>query len=299
MTRFHCHESMPNATAKTWVLHHAECLDGFGAAWAAWKSLGGEAQYQPVRHGDPAPGMPAGRIVYILDFCYSPEQLVGLAATADRVVVLDHHESARKAFECAVQDGLETPPNLNVHFDMDHSGCVLAWHHFHPGQPLPALLAHIEDRDLWRHELPGTREINQALFLRLPIAFEDLEQLCLRELEQEGRVLCRQQQQSVQRLMKSRHKIRLGEFEGLAVNAPPQFASDLGEALARASGTFGLVYHFNGQRQRWDCSLRSRGEFNVARLAIQLGGGGHRNAAGFTLSASETPLSAAAHPGVR
>ena len=61
---------MPNAITKTWVLYHAECLDGFGAAWAAWKALGAEAQYQPVRHGYPAPGMPAGRIVYILDFCY-------------------------------------------------------------------------------------------------------------------------------------------------------------------------------------------------------------------------------------
>lgn len=289
---------MPNAITKTWVLYHAECLDGFGAAWAAWKALGAEAQYQPVRHGYPAPGMPAGRIVYILDFCYCPKQLVELAATADRVVVLDHHESARKAFEYAVQDGLEIPPNLYAHFDMAHSGCVLAWHHFHPDQPLPPVLAHIEDRDLWRHELPGTREINQALFLRLPIRFEDVEGLCLRGLEQEGRVLCRQQQQNVQRLMNSRHPVCLSGIKGLAVNAPPQFASDLGEALARASGTFGLVYHFNGQRQRWDCSLRSRGEFDVARLAVQLGGGGHRNAAGFILPAAETPLSAAANPGL-
>ena len=38
------------------------------------------------------------------------------------------------------------------------------------------------------------------------------------------------------------------------------------------------------------CSLRFRGEFDVARLAAQLGGGGQRNAAGFILPASETPL---------
>jgi len=46
---------------------------------------------------------------------------------------------------------------------------------------------------------------------------------------------------------------------------------------------------FNGQRQRWECSLRSRGEFNVANLATQFGGGGHPNAAGFTLEAAQSP----------
>ena len=272
------------------VLYHAECLDGFGAAWAAWKALGSAAHYQPVRHGDPPPEIAPGAVIYLLDFCYPPDCLVQLATQAERVVVLDHHASAQKAFEFSLRGGLDIPPNLYVHFDMAHSGCALAWHHFHPDQPLPLVLAHIEDRDLWRHELPGTREINQALFLRLPIPFEEVESLSLRELEQEGRVLCRQQQQMVQRLMTSRHKIRVGEIEGLAVNAPPAFASDLGEALAKASGTFGLVYHFNGQRRRWECSLRSRGEFDVARLASALGGGGHRNAAGFILPASDTPL---------
>ncbi len=36
----------------------------------------------------------------------------------------------------------------------------------------------------------------------------------------------------------------------------------------------------NGQ---WKASLRSKGELNVARIASALGGGGHKNAAGFTM----------------
>ena len=59
--------------------------------------------------------------------------------------------------------------------------------------------------------------------------------------------------------------------------------------MAIESGTFCLIYQFNGQRNGWECSLRSRGEFDVATLASRLGGGGHRNAAGFTLDASWMP----------
>jgi hypothetical protein len=235
------------------------------------------------------PKIPPGRSIYILDFCYPPEQLIQLATHAARVTVLDHHDSATRAYARYVENQPAIPANLQVHFDLTRSGCALAWLHFHPHRPMPELLAHIEDRDLWCHQLPGTREINQALFLRLPLPFEAVETLSLSELEQEGRVLCRQQRKSVQRLMHSRHPMHLCGFDGLAVNAPPQFASDLGEALAKKSGTFGLIYHFNGQRQRWECSLRSRGAFNVANLATQFGGGGHPNAAGFTLKAAQSP----------
>jgi hypothetical protein len=282
-------QDTPGAIPATWVLYHADCLDGFGAAWAAWKALGASAQYQPVRHGEPPPDLPSGSRIYLLDFCYAPELLVAMAAQSEQVVILDHHISAQTAFERYRQTNPDLPGNLHVHFDLAHSGCLLAWRHFHPGQPVPPLLAHIEDRDLWRHALPGTREINRALYLRLPLAFEAVEGLSLETLEQEGAVLQRQLQQSVHGLFKQRHAMTVLGQSGLAVNAPGQFASDLGEALAIESGTFGLIYQFNGQRQRWECSLRSRGEFDVAALATQLGGGGHRNAAGFTLEASATP----------
>jgi hypothetical protein len=271
------------------VLYHADCLDGFGAAWAAWKALGASARYQPVRHGEPPPDLPPGSRIYILDFCYAPELLIAMAAQSEQVVILDHHISAQTAFERYRQTQATLPANLHVHFDLAHSGCTLAWRHFHPGQPVPPLLAHIEDRDLWRHALPGTREINRALYLRLPLAFEAVEGLSLETLEQEGAVLLRQLQQSVHGLFQQRHAMTVLGQSGLAVNAPGQFASDLGEALAIESGTFGLIYQFHGQRQRWECSLRSRVEFDVAALATRLGGGGHRNAAGFTLEASATP----------
>ena len=32
------------------VLYHADCLDGFGAAYAAWEKFGDTAEYIPVQY---------------------------------------------------------------------------------------------------------------------------------------------------------------------------------------------------------------------------------------------------------
>lgn len=273
----------------TWVIYHAECLDGFGAAWAAWKALGKTAHYLPVQHGQPMPELPAGLTLYILDFCYPPEVLCLAASHAKHIVVLDHHVSAKTACEDFLTRTRQLPENLILHFDLERSGCRLAWEYFHSATELPPLLAHVEDRDLWRHQLPGTREITLALYPRLPLPFAEVERLNLTDLRTEGTFLLGYQERILQRLLEAAHPLDLLGVSGLAVNAPTQFASELGEALARRSGTFGLVYHFHGGRNRWECSLRSQDDFDVAALATRLGGGGHRNAAGFKLPANQPP----------
>jgi len=269
---------------KITVLYHADCLDGYGAAWSAWKSLGDTAHYQAVRHQMPMPGFPEGTELYILDFCYPMRELVAAAQKASKITVLDHHISAQREVE-AFQGKI--PDNLEIIFNMQQSGCMMAWCFFQGGIEPPALLQHIEDRDLWRHQLAHTEEITRALFLRRPIAFSAFESIKRSVLIREGGILLKQHRQMVKALLNSQHTIRLDKHEGLAVNAPGVFSSDLGQALARASGTFGLTYHYHGKRQCYECSLRSIGEYDVSQLAVSFGGGGHQNAAGFSLDRKE------------
>ena len=35
------------------VIYHADCTDGFGAAYSAWKCLGNRAEYHACKHGTP------------------------------------------------------------------------------------------------------------------------------------------------------------------------------------------------------------------------------------------------------
>jgi nanoRNase/pAp phosphatase (c-di-AMP/oligoRNAs hydrolase) len=60
------------------------------------------------------------------------------------------------------------------------------------------------------------------------------------------------------------------------------FASEAGNVLARESGTFGATWFKDKDGNvRW--SLRSIGDYDVSIIAKQFKGGGHKNAAGFTL----------------
>ena len=51
------------------VLYHADCMDGFGAAWALWKRFP-KAEYIPVKHGQPPPSSFDNKHVLMVDFSY-------------------------------------------------------------------------------------------------------------------------------------------------------------------------------------------------------------------------------------
>ena len=69
---------------------------------------------------------------------------------------------------------------------------------------------------------------------------------------------------------------------GLSANCPPHLHSDVGHELANQSGTFGLCW-FIDKENVCRCSLRSNGDYDVSTIAKAFGGGGHKNAAGFTI----------------
>ena len=272
-------------------VYHAGCPDGFGAAFAAWQAWGEDALYVARGHDDPLrPADYAGDHVLFADIAPPAGAWLELAEQVERLVVLDHHVSARDRY--AAEPALAEAVERNGHrvvFDLAHSGAVLAWHHLHPERPLPGLLAYIEDQDLWRWQLPGTREVNATVSSHLR-SFETWRRLAAAPLDTlvaEGRPILRAMRMEVDRALAARHPVRVLGLELEAVNARLQRA-EIGHELAerRAFGTpAGAVYRLTGTRV--DVSLYSVGEFDVAKLAERLGGGGHRNAAGFSVTLAE------------
>lgn len=153
------------------IYYHADCLDGFGAAYAAWRKLGDEARYIPLHHGaDWLPEDAVGREVYILDFAFPPATLCEMAKLARKLVQIDHHITALKA----CHEWLGHSPTLPLHFhhpelalelvfDLSKSGTRLSWEYFHPEQTLPLSLQHIEDQDLWHFANPASQPFCRAL----------------------------------------------------------------------------------------------------------------------------------------
>jgi hypothetical protein len=267
--------------------YHAGCPDGFGAAWAVRRAWGAEAEYAPRGHDDEVPlGELRGATVAFVDMAPGNAPLRALARVADRVLVLDHHLSSRDRWlaEPELAAAMERAGHL-VRFDLAHSGAVLAWRHFHGDAPVPDLLAYVEDQDLWRFALPRSREVNAAIsaYPRHFEVWDRLAEATAERLADEGAPILRAQRAEVDRALAGAHPIWVGGLRLEAVNAAFQRAQ-IGHALAdRAAhgAPAGAVYRIVGRRV--DVSLYSIGAFDVAAVAAKYGGGGHRNAAGFSV----------------
>jgi len=263
----------------TICIYHGNCADGFGAAWVVRKALG-NIEFHPGVYQNPPPDV-TGKDVVMVDFSYKRPTLLQMAAMANSMLILDHHKTA-------IEDLVDLPPNVQTTFDVEHSGSVLAWLHYFPHVEPPQLLLHIEDRDLWRFNIPFTREI-QANVFSYPYDFVAWDELMSKDpavLIAEGSAIERKHFKDINELIKvvTRPMMIGGTLVDVA-NLPYTLTSDAGHALAKGH-PFAACY--------WDTpegrvfSLRSTEEgADVSAVAKQYGGGGHRNAAGFRISFNE------------
>lgn len=259
----------------THVLYHGGCPDGFGAAWAAWRTLKTSAKYIPCFFGQPLPELPMDARILILDFSYPKAQAVELASKVKEIFVLDHHQTAAEDLA-----GLPW-----AKFDMDHSGAYLAWVHFH-GTPAPEFVLYLEDRDLWLFKMPYSREVAAAL-TSYPMDFvvwEGLSSMGMEKLKLDGGVILRYENQIVSVMASRAFWKEIGGHRVPVANAPILF-SQVGDKLCQLhpEAPFAAYYYdrADGKRQ-W--GLRSPGRFDVSAVAKTLGGGGHPGAAGFVES---------------
>ena len=267
--------------------YHAGCPDGFGAAWAVWRAWGDGARYVPRSHdAEQRRDVHPGDFVAFADIAPDNEHLRHLADSAARVVVLDHHLSACERYRSdpSVENAVVAGGH-RVHFDLHHSGAVLAWCFFHPDDSTPPLLEYVEDQDLWNWRLPWSAEVNAAIGSH-PRDFESWDRLAQRapeDLAKEGEPILRAQRAEVERLLHQVHPVSVADLRVEAVNSQ-HHRSHIGHALAKRAAyghPVGLVYRIQGRQV--DVSIYSIGDVDVSALAGHYGGGGHRNASGFSV----------------
>lgn len=286
-------------------LYHADCFDGLGAAWAVTKRHPG-AICIPVSYNEDPPldQIPAGSMVYVVDFCYNIDRLLMLAAVSGGLHIYDHHagqEVNMALFNDYMQD-LGWNESHKAVFDNSVSGAKLTWQILMPHTDVPMIIEHISDRDLWLFELDetaavmaglGTYPMDLVVWDRLFRWTDDYRandyggahQASIDALETDGLVVLRGQQADINRIIKStKRKMRLEsvEQEVTLINVPRHLAS---EALSQIAADEDLaVGYFDSEGHR-EFSLRSRkGGPDVKAIAkLYPGGGGHTHAAGFRL----------------
>lgn len=270
--------------AKTLVLWHRD-LDGFGSAWAFWKrcqadkafaAKHGEVVYKSVQYGEGVPDVQGIDIIYVVDFSFSREICDRLAEDFE-LHVIDHHESAERELAGAPY----------AVFNGNVSGAELTWMTLHPNTDVPVILSYVGDYDLYRFALPDSRAITTYL-LQLTQDFDVWDAFDIDVARHDGTLLWGQ----IEKFAKFLYKRSLSaEHLGLktrVIDAPLQYNEAAMVAYTTEELPVVIVYRCDGDK--WIVGLRGNQGYDLSAVASVLGGGGHRNAAGFTIKGNFNPV---------
>lgn len=259
------------------VCYHKGCLDGFAGAYAAWKKFGSRAEYIALEHQEPVPHVLKNRNLYFVDFCYPVPVMKKVLAANNKVIVLDHHKSQKEAIFLASE----------YRYKLDYSGCVIAWHYFHPEKKVPYLLEIIQDNDLFLFNNPQTRNLIASLQYTEQ-TFNEFDRIAgilqtkrgRNEILRNGEVLGNAENTMIERLVERAEKVVFEGYTVYTVNTP-LFYSQIANVISRVKKVpFGITWFY--REGKLQVSLRTwKKGVDVSQLAKKYGGGGHQNAAGF------------------
>lgn len=268
------------------IIFHNACPDGWTAAYIV-KQRYPEAELMPRDHGlEPPYEEVEGKDVLVVDFSWrTREQNDKMASLAKSFRILDHHRTAQIVLE-------DAPYAV---FDMNRSGAGLTWDYLFGKDSIqieyfsrPWWVNYVEDRDLWRHQLPESKAVN-AYIGTLPMTMEAWDDLkttnlhdaitvgygALAHIEHYVREAVKQAQYGTLNLKNRKYSVAI-------VNVPYLNVSEVGHVLAeKADVGIGWFERGDGMIQ---FSLRSIGDIDVSEIAKTFNGGGHRNAAGLQVS---------------
>ena len=272
------------------VIYHGNCADGFSAAWCFWRKYGAGADYVAGVYQQAPPDV-TGRDVYLVDFSYKRPVVEAMLAAANSVTLIDHHKTAiddlLPLYEVAdfERQALGVPPRFHWFCDLNRSGATLAWDYLFPGEDRPLLLGHVEDRDLWRFKLPGTREI-QAFVFSHEYTFElwdklmSADQVELLKMTAAGAAIERKHHKDVAELVAvCKRRMVIGGLDVPVASMPYTMVSDAAHLMAQGE-PFAACYWDTAEGRVFGLRATDDG-VDVSEVAKLYGGGGHAKAAGF------------------
>lgn len=292
--------------SKSLVIYHENCMDGEAAAWVTRKaSVDMSTTYLGWQYGqEKLPNISGYTHIYIVDFSFPKTVLEDWSKSA-YVEVIDHHKTAQVDLS-----NLAVSDSLKCHFDMNESGATLTWKRFFPNDAMPTFLSYIKDRDLWEWKLHFSREVSEAMWnlthsemapefpVELSRTFKVFDTLSkMKEstlqafLAPLGYKLLEPKRKQIEELAEKAKQVSWKGYDFVAVEVPEnqgRIASDLCAFLYTKYPEKDFVCsYFLNERKQYVLSFRSDkngNNFDVSALAKGLGGGGHHNAAGATMS---------------
>ena len=182
-------------------------------------------------------------------------------------------------------EGFEAPYPFIYRYDVEKCGAMLTWELYNIWfkEPMPWILPYIQDRDLWKWELPQSKAVDACIqsYPFSMLSCEALTKLGYDTCVSEGQSILRYQSKLIQKAVSQATEI---EFEGhkvLMVNSTV-LQSEIGGELAKGK-PFAIVWWNKDKEKRFCYSLRSDlNGLDVSEICTRFGGGGHKHAGSFS-----------------
>lgn len=267
---------------KTYVIYHANCLDGMTSAAIAYMKLGDSATYLPGKYRELDLDAFEGDELILLDFSFDEPTINKLMSKGCQIRIIDHHEEPISK--------IAHLPLTELVYDVNESGASLSWNYFFQGLELPKMVEHARDYDLFHRQLPGTdafitfleqNPLDIPTFVKLLNDMED--PVHYQRALDIGGPLFQYKTALIDGILKEARPCVIGGEQGWMVNGPYALASMIGSIQSNRTGRYTLIW---SERADGKVTLSFRGiAGNTAqRLAQLMGGDGHLRAAGATVS---------------
>lgn len=266
-------------------IYHKDCVDGTMAAAVVLRKYP-HAQLFPLAHN-----YAEEEIETILDntnkhaHIYIVDTTVGLGSALARgygVTVIDHHVSEHARME----EVARTHSALTYVFDNEKSGASLSWSYLFPNEVVPDIVRHVEDNDLWKKKFGEQTEhvVNHlSLYNNDPHHVLTLIDVPLMDIVSRGLLLTEYVHGVVGRsILAEPVTLRIGTHDVLAYNITDH-QSACGNALSLENECAVVLYTILGNTVRMSFRSHDAHEPSALKLAMTVGGGGHRNASGATV----------------
>jgi hypothetical protein len=274
------------------LLYHGDCVDGFTSAFICYFFMKTQNKRKKVKfipcQYQKAPPNVSDKNVLICDFSFKYDTTMKLINSANKIGIIDHHASAEKDLK-----------NIDVkykYFDKKHSGAYLTWCYFFDEKSMPDFIRYVEDNDLGKRVLTGTKEFSSYVY-SLEKKFDIYEKLMDNNFIERtvipiGEGMLKQSETFINDTVK---KIAM---QFMLIDSNLYFVGTVNTAVLKSeignamfdfypNANFSACYSQNTYTGETYISLRSNdSSSDVESIASKYGGGGHRNAAGLSVFGS-------------
>jgi oligoribonuclease NrnB/cAMP/cGMP phosphodiesterase (DHH superfamily) len=221
--------------------------------------------------------------VYILDFhIQDDDEFRQLQEVTANITLIDHHKTTIEHRE----KHPELYENITCNLDTRYSGCELTWMYIYPHDPIPQAVKLISDMDRWVWDYPKTLGFTVGMKLYPHQPWDDIwDELLVSEADDKISSIVSQGETCAKYsdMISDDYCQSYGwetEFEGHKAFAQGMYRGG-SKAFGKRIKQYPLCLSYEFVGDKWIVGLYSE-TIDVSEIAVNHGGGGHKDASGFT-----------------